>query len=270
MFEADNLCYLIENKIIFSPEKQTLVHADSHEQIKLKPTASLCLLLLLRKHGEIVTQNELLAFAWGESHRQVSFNAFYQSILSLRKSFLQMNVEKQIITTIPRKGLLIQQEITIEQMQAPAFDIETEIEPETIPPDTIPIEIERDIAPYKTPKVKRALLSLTEAVIIIFTVIIAGVMIYPSMFTGQYFSNYVPSQKYDGQCHYFFNHDASNYNRHEGFIKEHPEMCRDDKFLYLTAYPETKNISIILCTTRMELSQGNSCQSVYYPRYDSQ
>lgn len=115
MSEADNLCYLIENKIIFLPEKQCLVHTDSHEQIKLKPTASLCLLLLLRNHAEIVTQNELLAFAWGESHRQVSFNAFYQSILSLRKSFLQMNVEKQIITTVPRKGLLIQQEITIEK-----------------------------------------------------------------------------------------------------------------------------------------------------------
>ncbi|TNV20875.1 transcriptional regulator [Buttiauxella sp. B2] len=265
MSEADNLCYLIENKITFSPEKQTLVHADSHEQIKLKPTASLCLLLLLRNHGEIVTQNELLAFAWGESHRQVSFNAFYQSILSLRKSFLQMNVEKQIITTIPRKGLLIQQEITIEKKYEPVFDVEPEIEPEILP-----IEIISDTATYNAPKVKRPLLNLTEAVIIILTVIIAGVMIYPLMFTGQYFSSYVPSLKYDGQCHYFVNNDASNRNRHEGFIKEHPEICRDDKFLYLTAYPETKNISIILCTTRMELSHDNSCQSVYYPRYDSQ
>lgn len=270
MSEADNLCYLIENKIIFSPEKQTLVHADSHEQIKLKPTAALCLLLLLRKHGEIVTQNELLAFAWGESHRQVSFNAFYQSILSLRKSFLQMNVEKQIITTIPRKGLLIQQEITIETKQDSVFDVEVESEPETLSVEMISTEKESINAPYKVPKVKRPLLNLTEAMIIIFTVIIAGVMIYPSMFSKQYFSGYVPSQKYNGQCHYFFNKDASNHSRHEGFISEHPEMCRDDKFLYLTAYPETKNISIILCTTRMELSHDNSCQSVYYPRYDSQ
>ncbi|HEY3591965.1 MAG TPA: winged helix-turn-helix domain-containing protein [Buttiauxella sp.] len=269
MSEADNLCYLIENKIIFSPEKQTLVHADSNDQIKLKPTASLCLLLLLRKHGEIVTQNELLAFAWGESHRQVSFNAFYQSILSLRKSFLQMNVEEQIITTIPRKGLLIQQEITIEKRQEPVFDVEPENVP-GIEPEILPMEIIRETTPYKAPKVKRPLLKPIEAFIIIFTVIIAGVMIYPSMFSEQYFSGYVPSQKYVGQCHYFFNNDASNYNRHEGFIKQHPEMCRDDKFLYLTAYPETKNISIILCTTRMELSHENSCQSVYYPRYDSQ
>lgn len=270
MSEADNSCYLIENKIIFSPEKQTLVHTDSHEKIKLKPTASLCLLLLLRKHGEIVTQNELLAFAWGESHRQVSFNAFYQSILSLRKSFLQMNVEKQIITTIPRKGLLIQHEITIETKQDLVFDEEVEIETETLSVETIHIENERITAPYKAPKVKRPLLTLTEAVIIIFTVIIAGVMIYPSMFAKQYFSGYVPSQKYNGQCHYFFNKDASNYSRHEGFINKHPEICRDGKFLYLTAYPETKNISIILCTARMELSDDNFCQSVYYPRYDNQ
>lgn len=260
MFEADNLCYLIENKIIFIPEKQCLVHADSHEQIKLKPTASQCLLLLLRNHGEIVTQNELLAFAWGESHRQVSFNAFYQSILSLRKSFLQMNVEKQIITTIPRKGLLIEQEIAVEEK----IDLVSEIEA-----DPLPLEISSETAENKTKNARPAIVNMTEALIITLTVIIIGVLLYPRMFSQQYFSGYVSSKKYDGQCHYFFNGDASNHIRHEHFIKEHPDLCRDEKFLYVTAYPETKNISVILCTNRMELSHDNACQSVYYPRYDS-
>ncbi|MGB3255760.1 winged helix-turn-helix domain-containing protein [Buttiauxella gaviniae] len=259
MSEADNLCYLIENKIIFLPEKQCLVHTDSHEQIKLKPTASLCLLLLLRNHAEIVTQNELLAFAWGESHRQVSFNAFYQSILSLRKSFLQMNVEKQIITTVPRKGLLIQQEITIEKKRDYSVS-EVDIELTETPSVTETNRVENK----KLPK-----LNLVETLIIMFTVLIAGVLLYPKVTSENYFSGYVASKKYDGQCHYFFNDDASNYLRHEGFIKEHPEMCSDNKFLYITAYPETKNISIILCTTGMDLSHDNSCQSVYYPRYDS-
>jgi hypothetical protein len=178
-------------------------------------------------------------------------------------------VEEQIITTIPRKGLLIQQEITIEKRQEPVFDVEPENAP-GIETETLPMEITRESTTYKIPKVKRPLLVPIEAIIIIFTVIIAGVMIYPMIFSTQYFSGYVPFQKNDGKCHYFFNKDASNYSRHEGFIKQHPEMCRDDKFLYLTAYPETKNISIILCTTRMELSHENYCQSVYYPRYDSQ
>ncbi|MCE0801150.1 winged helix-turn-helix domain-containing protein [Buttiauxella sp. A2-C1_F] len=259
MSEADNLCYLIENKIVFLPEKQCLVHTDSHEEIKLKPTASLCLLLLLRNHTKIVTQNELLAFAWGESHRQVSFNAFYQSILSLRKSFLQMNVEKQIITTIPRKGLIIQQEITVEKKRdhvVPEVEIEL-TEPHAVT-DTNGIENK------KLPKV-----NLAEALIIMFTIIIVGVLIYPKVSSENYFSGYVASKKYDGQCHYFLNDDASNHIRHEDFIKQHPEMCSDDKYLYITAYPETKNISIITCTTNMELSHDNSCQSVYYPRYDS-
>jgi DNA-binding winged helix-turn-helix (wHTH) protein len=258
MSEADNPCYLIENKILFIPEKQCLVHTDSHEQIKLKPTASSCLLLLLRNHTEIVTQNELLAFAWGESHRQVSFNAFYQSILSLRKSFLQMNVEKQIITTIPRKGLLIQQEITIEKKWdhvVPEVEIEL-----TDTPSVTPNKIENK----KLPK-----LNLAEMLIIMFTVLIVGALLYPKISSENYFSGYVASKKYDGQCHYFVNADASDYSRHEGFIKEHPEMCSDNKFLYITAYPETKNISVILCTAGMDLSHDNSCQSVYYPRYDS-
>jgi DNA-binding winged helix-turn-helix (wHTH) protein len=260
MFEADNLCYLIESKIMFIPEKLCLVHTDSHEQIKLKPTASLCLLLLLRKHAEIVTQNELLAFAWGESHRQVSFNAFYQSILSLRKSFLQMNVEKQIITTIPRKGLIIQPEITVEIIQDPVV---VEPQAETLLPQ-IPAETAAEIPG----KQKKARLNLAEVIIIMFTIFISGVLLYPRVFSENYFSGYVSAKKYDGQCHYFFNDDASNHIRHEEFIKEHPEMCSDDKFLYLTAYPETKNISVILCSTSMEQSHDNACQSIYYPRYD--
>lgn len=261
MSETDNLFYLIENKILFIPAKQRLVHTDSHEQIKLKPTASLCLLLLLRNHGEIVTQNELLAFAWGESHRQVSFNAFYQSILSLRKSFSQMNVESQIITTVPRKGLIIQQEISVEEQRDPV----PEIQPEPLPTETI-----RELPPYKAINEKRSILNLTEWLMIITTVIIIGVIIYPRIFSEEYFSGYVSPKNYAGQCHYFFNGDASNHIRHEEFIKEHPEMCQNDSYLYITAYAETKNISVILCTTSMESSQGNSCQSVYYPRYDSQ
>lgn len=260
MPEAEKLCYLIENKIVFIPEKQCLVHVDSHEQIKLKPTASLCLLLLLRNHAEIVTQNELLAFAWGESHRQVSFNAFYQSILSLRKAFLQMNVEKQIITTIPRKGLLIQQEISVEEKQ------EALIVPEV---DIISTKISGEVEVDEVTSKKRTALNLTETVIIMFTVLIVGLLIYPQLSSKHYFSGYVESKNYGGQCHYFLNDDASNHIRHEGFIKQHPEMCNDDKYLYITAYPETKNISIITCATSMELSHDNSCQSVYYPRYDS-
>ena len=261
MPEADNLFYLIENKILFIPAKQSLVHMDSHEQIKLKPTAALCLLLLLRNHGAILTQNELLAFAWGESHRQVSFNAFYQSILSLRKTFAQMNVEKQIITTVPRKGLIIQREISVEEQQDPV----PEAQPEPSPSETI-----TESLPYKATNDKRSILNLTEWWMIIATVIIIGIIIYPRVFNEQYFSGYVSPMKYDGQCHYFFNGDSSNHLRHKEFIQEHPDMCQDDNYLYITAYPETKNISVILCTTSMELSRGNSCQSVYYPRYDSQ
>uniref|UniRef100_UPI0016530789 winged helix-turn-helix domain-containing protein n=1 Tax=Serratia marcescens TaxID=615 RepID=UPI0016530789 len=142
MSDEDNLCYLIENKIMFIPDKQTLVHADSHEQIKLKPTASLCLLLLLNNHGSVVTQNELLAFGWGENHRQVSFNAFYQSILSLRKSFLQMGMEKQIITTLPRKGLIVQPEVTLEKLPYVSTEsAQTALQPEE-PVQAIPAERE--------------------------------------------------------------------------------------------------------------------------------
>lgn len=105
MSETGNVSYLIENRIIFTPATQCLARVDHpNQRIKLKHSASLCLLLLIQHRGQVVSQNELLEFGWGKNHRQVSFNAFYQSILSLRKSLLQLELEQPLITTIPAKG----------------------------------------------------------------------------------------------------------------------------------------------------------------------
>jgi DNA-binding winged helix-turn-helix (wHTH) protein len=260
MSDEDNLCYLIENKIMFIPDKQTLVHADSHEQIKLKPTASLCLLLLLNHHGTVVTQNELLAFGWGENHRQVSFNAFYQSILSLRKAFLQMGMEKQIITTLPRRGLIVQQEITLEKLPY----VSTESTQTALQPEEPVLAMPAEVVVAKSPR-----LNIVEIIIIALTVLLSGILLYPDSPHADYFSDYVPALKKYGECEVFFNGNASNYIRHDQFISQHLALCEGEDSLYITAYPETKSVSVLLCSLPVDTHEDNTCRSVFYPRYDS-
>ncbi|WP_333495278.1 winged helix-turn-helix domain-containing protein [Kluyvera sp. CHPC 1.251] len=262
MSEQEDVSYLIENKIIFIPARQCLMMVDNPQQLKLKPTASQCLLLLIQNHGQIVAQNELLEFAWGGQHRQVSFNAFYQSILSLRKNFLHLKIEKAIITTVPRKGLVIQNDISIEKIATPV----QENEPSSLPqlPEPAFEQDEHSPAP-----IKKVWITPAEISLIALALVVVSALLSPLWFQDDYFAHYVQGKITPGTCHYYFNNDASSFSRHNYFVDKNPQICTDGKYLYITAYPETKNISVIICTKPLPASGRNSCQSVYYPRYNS-
>lgn len=261
MSESGEVSYLFENSVIFTPASQSLMLVEGQQQRKLKPTAAQCLLLLIQNQGQIVTQNELLAFAWGENHRQVSFNAFYQSILSLRKSFTHLQLEKPIITTVPRKGLVIQADVIITRISTPEIK-----EEHPLPVVEAPLE-PVEILP---PAGRSLLLSPTEWIIIAFTAIICGALLYPGLFKPGYFSSYVPAPTIKGECHYYVNTGTSDISRHSHFAETHPQLCSAGEYIYITAYPEIKNLSAIICDAPLHASAENTCRSVYYPRYNNQ
>lgn len=261
MPETGNVSYLIEKRIIFTPATQCLARADQPDlQIKLKHSASLCLLLLIQNRGKVVSQNELLEFGWGENHRQVSFNAFYQSILSLRKSLLQLELEQPLITTIPRSGLIIQEEFEIQEIDTPA--------PVASSPEiTLAADVSHDAIPAEAPR--KPLITVTEALIATLTLIVCGILLLPWRSADDYFSSYTAAPKTPTDCQYYFNSDASNFARHSHFIEKNPGLCQANKYIYITTYPESKKLSVLLCRSPLKGVRENACQSVYYPRYDS-
>ena len=109
--------YLIDNEVIFMPAEQRLLNKSTQAEVLIKKQASLCLLYLIKNHNILITQNELLIYAWDNQHRNISFNVFYQFILSLRKGFAFLGLKTQIITTIPRKGLVIYNNIPITRLE---------------------------------------------------------------------------------------------------------------------------------------------------------
>ncbi|WP_260683101.1 winged helix-turn-helix domain-containing protein [Citrobacter europaeus] len=261
MSETGNVSYLIEKIIIFTPATQCLARVDQpNQRIKLKHSASLCLLLLIQHRGQVVSQNELLEFGWGKNHRQVSFNAFYQSILSLRKSLLQLELEQPLITTIPRKGLIIQDECDIQVIETPEDSPSSTVE--HLAPD-VAIEELLPCAP------RQPLMTTAEMVMLTITLIICVLILYPWHTSDNYFSGYITVSKAPTDCQYYFNNDASNFSRHTAFIDKNPGLCQSHKFIYITTYPESKKLSVLVCRSPMNARQENACQSVYYPRYDS-
>lgn len=78
--------YIINNWIEFHPAKSILRRLDTPENVViLNSPASRCFLLLIKKVGIIVSQQEFMDEVWVKNGVHVSPNTFYQNISILRK-----------------------------------------------------------------------------------------------------------------------------------------------------------------------------------------
>lgn len=88
---------------IFQPLRQTLSIVRPAERIKLDMgfSVSRLLELLIRRADQLVTREEILAYAWPE--RVVTQSSLNQAISTVRE-MLGDEVSKEIIQTVPRRG----------------------------------------------------------------------------------------------------------------------------------------------------------------------
>src|SRR5215475_12535838 len=81
------------------PDKQTLVRGG--EPIALTPKSLQLLLVLLRRHNEIVTKDELMKAVWPDTF--VEETNLTRNIFSLRKALLETEQNRYILT-VPGQG----------------------------------------------------------------------------------------------------------------------------------------------------------------------
>ncbi|NTX81031.1 transcriptional regulator [Serratia proteamaculans] len=268
-FEAVVESYIIDRTLIFIPDESFIQNLETREYKKLKHTESQCLLLLLAKQGVVVPQLDLMKFAWGEKHRDVSFNIFYQRILALRKAFVQLGMTKNIIITLPRKGLIIDNGITIEthdetssKLNNDAFEINDEVcKNKNHMINCLP---SHPAINFFTTRLNR----YTIIAIILSTVIISLFTLYSGN-DRDYFSDYYLASKNNNPCQIFFNTDTDNHSRHWLFINQNLELCRPKKTIYITTYNNTKNLSLLICSAPIYRTKNNRCSSFYYPDYQT-
>lgn len=104
--------YLIGMKVYFDQSNGRLFSlTDEHI---LGENAKECLRLLLENNGELVTKDEIVKRVWTSKGIVVSDNAVRQTMHILRRTIQQFSPEKQLITTVPRKGYMITQAIIVE------------------------------------------------------------------------------------------------------------------------------------------------------------
>lgn len=266
--EAVAESYIIDRTLMFIPDESFIQNVETSESKKLKHTESRCLLLLLVRQGLVVSQLDLMKFAWGDKHREVSFNIFYQRVLALRKSFIQLGLTKNIIITMPRRGLMIDHgvlvEIKDEIISTPEI---AEVNEEKHSDSALSIEPQRP-----SPALKPFNLILNRYVLItliFLTTVIASIFIFRFDHDQNYFSDYYLASNNDSQCQYFFNTDSNGNSRNQQFINQHPELCRTKKALYVTSYNNTKNLSLLICSAPISRTKENRCLSFYYPDYQT-
>lgn len=264
--------YLIDNILELYPEEKLLLNRLTQQHIQLHRTATQCLVLLLEKHNEVVTQDELLRFAWGEKHREVTHNAFYQCILNLRKSILRLGVEKTIVTTIARKGLIINNDVTIDKITTSRYHdlvVQGMNSNTTNVDNVLAVKIQEEQPHnerfnfhqhYKT----CGMLLLTSFILIFIWAT------RPDIRSIYDIPNYTALDAPEEQkCIYYLNSDyINNYSEQESkvghFIKNNPAFCSAGKHIYITAYENLKSMSVLVCNHKIGNISRNMCHSIYY------
>ncbi|MGU3413104.1 transcriptional regulator [Enterobacteriaceae bacterium C34A] len=98
--------YLIDDLLSFSPDDKLLKNIKMNKNANLHAPASQCLLALIERQGEVISQEELYNIGWGEMKGPVtSPSAYYQCFVNLRKQLKAINYEDELVITVPKEGM---------------------------------------------------------------------------------------------------------------------------------------------------------------------
>ncbi|EPB6942365.1 transcriptional regulator [Proteus mirabilis] len=267
--------YLINDDIIFYSDKNLLFSKKLNKEKKILAPSSKMLIHLITVN-ELVTQRELFRIGWGDKEKFITNSAFYQNILLLRKAFNELDIDDEIVITVPRKGYIINHNISIEKLSDNNIqDIKLINENKISDIPHIKKEIEEDIntnindKDHSLSSIKKTSISLSKKklFIIIFTLI---VLFFVVIFTFNYldsrkhklynYSNCGTYKKYNLFC----NKEILNEEK-ENLIDNYISSYSDYNFIYITESDSYSRTSLILCKKKFSPINflHNQCVSIY-------
>ncbi|WP_172912803.1 winged helix-turn-helix domain-containing protein [Pantoea stewartii] len=99
--------FQISDNVNFIPSEKKLVRICDGHTVKLRSSASFCLLLLLEKQGELVSHGELFQYGWERFGMAVSLNVLHNTIHHLRRSLTEVGgFDSNTVETIHRRGFI--------------------------------------------------------------------------------------------------------------------------------------------------------------------
>jgi DNA-binding winged helix-turn-helix (wHTH) protein len=271
MLDDSDYVYTIGGSVVFNPKDNTLINLEGNKQTTLYLTCSRCLSILLENRNSIVSQNEILEFAWPDNHRSVSYNTFYQCVLNLRKAFNQIDYYEKIIITVPKKGLSVASGIMITKVENyHASNISMCLDSNST---MIGVADEGNSGNDKESLTKDVFLKKREKIyttIILLTAFFIVVIISSYYYLNDnFFSNYTEYVSSTNHCHVYMNDNESSVTQIESFIEREKDICKGNYYVYLTLYENAMRASAVVCKRKLNYFTNNSCVSHYYPAYES-
>ncbi|WP_413504026.1 winged helix-turn-helix domain-containing protein [Serratia grimesii] len=110
--------YIIGRTIKFTPSSEKLSLLDSPENfIVLTPACNRLLVYLVSNQGVVLSRDAIFSILW-EQYGSTPSNSSLNTYVSLiRKAFLNLGFDIQVITTIPKTGFLFNPDIIVEEIE---------------------------------------------------------------------------------------------------------------------------------------------------------
>lgn len=235
--------YLIEGKVEFCPRQQQFRIVGGDNVIKLFSPVSDCFSFLLAMRGEVLSYDRLINLVWGEKGRYVSPNTLYQNISLLRKALVSAGLDGKMIKTIPKKGLMIDDGVVIEEMNEDTSFRNDHNEHQTV------VESNR-----KGIGERIALWASEHAghiVLLILLLIILSALGYflVPKHRDDFFDGYQLVEKYKG-CRFYSQHQLNERQMKifESAMADEKAFCQDNEDFYFTISAVKKEWSVLECS----------------------
>lgn len=262
---------LINEGVEFIPSRRELVDDCHSKKIKLQVPASLCLEKLLNNKGHIISQEELMLCGWGGKRiASVSSNAYYQSILHLRKSLAAMGLT-EIIDTVPRLGLKINESVEVVFVCCDSIeDVNTGLEeiaaeepaPSTCPPDNYSDSQDTRHVALETPVLagrgkKARLLRIISG---IFFAVLSFLLTFYFMVTNSQhaFTGYIKLRS--DTCNLYATGNKFKTDEIESILSREKLDCFDSESVFFNSSPMKSRLNLIYCSIYNKESQN--CRSI--------
>jgi len=273
--------YVIDNEIVFFPEKRRLLSLKNSSSFSMHGTSARCLDLLLERQGKIVTQSELMIAGWGEDAiRTISHAAYYQCFVSLRRAFKELGYNKQLFATVRGQGIRFNSyiEITVKEESSLQEDVVTtgsedetsDLQKEAAKkPDAAILNAEHIASPVppmlqtseqnnknKSPASHR----LKYILLIIGAGIFVGFIFHYYFYNQPAFHINGFARQSDAPSCFYFNERNSDNNFASHFMSERGYICDNHKQYFISYFSISPRLTIFACDKRASFS----CDSETY------
>lgn len=275
--ESAQSVFLICNEIEFYPESHLLRSRSEQKELTLFSTASRCLEMMLRNHGETVPKRDLMSFGWSDHGLTVSPNTFYQNISALRRSLAELLPEKNIVVTVKRAGLLVPLAIEVSEIKPQADMLalaavggnDGAAENSHSGGDYAPVVAEPPGMQITAAKARKNY-GWPLVWLLVILIILAGFLYRMSANTpqnlpdGSPFKSYVLYKNFGGRCAVYVNPGAGLIDKTNKFLNIDAAGCKGYERVYVTLFEGSAKSSAMYCS--MMKNTGISCVSEYFAR----